>query len=201
MFFIFLNIELASSKSSLSLIEPSFIFVSILEPILLTRFINLLGFLNNFVNTSLTSATFSISISKSLLVSSANSLANEPIFPLIKLLICEKIVSPSGKLFDLLSELSLSAFDLFIFLNIFSKSNGLLLISLKESKLILDISLFIESNIFSKSIELFVLSEFFVLLLLSEVEFIFLKLNTFSISLTVSCNLFLNSSLLIASNS
>ena len=121
--FIFLKIEVASSKSSLSLIEPSFILLSNFELILLTKFIKLPGFLNNFLNTSLTSVTFSISISKSFVVSSANSFAKDPIFPLISPLICEKILSVSGKLPGNAFDISLVE-GKFIDSNIFSKSNG-----------------------------------------------------------------------------
>ena len=98
MSFMFLKILVASSKSSLSFKEPSFILLFILLLILLIRPNNLVGFFINPFNTSFTSVIFSVSISISLVVSSAISLASDPILPLINLLICEKSSSLSGML-------------------------------------------------------------------------------------------------------
>ena len=87
-FFIFLKIPAASSKSSLSFNEPSFILLEILLLIFLIRPINFAGsFINPFI-TSFTSFMLStFSMSRSFVVSSAISFAKDPIFPFINLFI------------------------------------------------------------------------------------------------------------------
>ena len=94
---------------------------------LFTKPINLPGFLNNFLKTPLRSVISSASSPKlkSLAVSSANSLAKLPIFPLIKLFICEKIVSVSGIFVE--PEPSTFSEPLFLFAPAFNDSNKFLI--------------------------------------------------------------------------
>ena len=87
----------ASSKSSLSFNDPSFILLEILLLILLIRPNNLEGSFINPFKTSLTSLILPIaSISMSFVVSSAISFAKDPIFPFINLFMCENNSSLSG---------------------------------------------------------------------------------------------------------
>ena len=82
--FIFFINSLASSSSSLSLIDPSFILVSNFEPTVLIIPINLDGSFNRFENTSPIFEASPKLILRSATVSSAISLAREPNLPFIK---------------------------------------------------------------------------------------------------------------------
>ena len=78
--------------------SPDLILSSNFPPIDLTKFINLLGSFNSFLNTSSVDDMFSGSIFKSPDTSSAISFANNPILPPIISFICPCISSASGKL-------------------------------------------------------------------------------------------------------